>query len=328
VKEPNNWTVPKWPFFLADGLLLGFAYLIVSKSPHPMGAWEVAASFGAATLGAVLGIVPFLLDYRAASKLVDVNALGAVAEKIQNLETLAARIDAATNQWVNVQTQAEMISTGAKDIANRMGEEIRGFSDFMEKINDREKATLRLEAEKLRRGETEWLQVLVHMLDHVFALHAAATRSAQPQVVEQTANLQNACVNVVRRVGLAPFVAAPNEPFDTERHKAVDTEAPPADAVVVETVGVGFTFQGRMLRPALVRLQEEQAQTATGSEEPAPAEPQSPAAESETQEPEQGGEPEAQEAEAGPEHVDEQEPVGEPEEPGQLPFGEGEPRNE
>jgi hypothetical protein len=39
---------------------------------------------------------------------------------------------------------------------------------------------------------------------------------------------------------------------------------------------VGYTFQGRLLRPALVRLREENAAAATGGEEPAPAESLSP----------------------------------------------------
>jgi len=274
VNEVNHWKVPKWPFFLADALLLVFAGFIAWKAQHPLGQWEAAGCFGVAALGAVLGILPFVLDYRTASKLVDVNALGAVAEKIQNLESVAARIDAATNEWVNVQTQAEKISTGAKEIGDRMAGEVRGFSEFMQKINDREKATLRLETEKLRRGEVEWLQVLVRVLDHAFALNAAAARSGQAQVAEQTASFQNACVSAVRRVGLVPFLAAPDEPFNAERHKVVDGETePPAGAVVAETVGAGYTFQGRLLRPALVRLQDKPAGTATSDDEAGSSKP-------------------------------------------------------
>ena len=124
-------------------------------------------------------------------------------------------------------------------------------------MNDNEKAALRLEVEKLHRGEVEWLQVLVRILDHVFALNAAAARSGQPRLAEQITQFQNACRDAARRIGLMPFAAAPDEPFDAERHQAVDMESePPAEAVVAETVGAGFTFQGRLLRPALVRLRE------------------------------------------------------------------------
>ena len=273
MNDSNSWKVSKWPFFVVDALLWVFAFVVVSKLPHPIGRWEMFGCFGAAGLGAVIGILPFLLEYRAVGKLVDLSALGTVADKIQNLELLAARIDAATSQWVNVQTQAEKISTGAKEITDRMAEEIRGFSDFMQKINDREKATMRLETEKLRRGEGEWLQVLVAILDHVFALHAAAEQSGQRQVADQIGVFKNACLGAVRRVGLVPFVAGPDEPFNPERHQAVDAKNPPAaDAAVAETVGVGYTFQGRLLRMAFVRLRETTAAPASGVPKTEPAE--------------------------------------------------------
>ena len=88
---------------------------------------------------------------------------------------------------------------------------------------------------------------------------------------------QNACRDAARRVGLAPFTATPDEPFDAKRHQAVNTESePPAGAVVAETVGAGFTFQGKLLRPVLVRLREANpppAPPAPPAEAPAPAEP-------------------------------------------------------
>ena len=89
----------------------------------------------------------------------------------------------------------------------------------MQKMNDSEKATLRLEVEKLHRGETEWLQVLVRILDHVFALHTAAVRTGDPKFAEPITNFQNACRDIVRRIGLTPFIAEPDEQFNAERHQ-------------------------------------------------------------------------------------------------------------
>jgi len=257
VSAATNWKIPKWPFLLGDALLLGIAFFIIWKSPPPVPQWEIIACLAAAALGAMLGVAPFVLDYRAILRLVDVNALGEVAGKIQDLERLAARIGAATSEWTNVQTQAEKISTGAREISDRMAEEIRQFSEFMQKMNDSEKAALRLEVEKFHRGEAEWLQVLVRIFDHVYALHTAAVHSHQPRVAEQIAHFQNACRDAARRVGFSPFVPEPGEPFNPDRHQALDAKSkPPADAAIAETVGVGYTFQGRLLRPALVRLKE------------------------------------------------------------------------
>jgi molecular chaperone GrpE (heat shock protein) len=274
VNDSKHWTVPKWPFLVGDAALLAVGFFFIQRAPHPIGRWEIVTASACVALGAVLGALPFILDYRAIVKVIEASALGAVSEKIQNLEKLAAQIHAATNEWLNVQTQAEKTSVGAKEIADRMAEEIRQFSEFMQKMNDSEKAALRLEVEKLRRGEADWLQALVRMLDHVYALHVAAARSGQPKLAEQIAQFQNACRDAARRIGLVPFVAEAGEPFDAGRHQPLDGETvPPADAVAAETVAPGFTFQGRLLRPALVRLQGKDTETEPAPAESAPANP-------------------------------------------------------
>jgi molecular chaperone GrpE (heat shock protein) len=254
----TNWKIPKLPFLIGNLLLLGFAYFIVWKSRHPISQGEAVLCIVVVAIGAVVGCLPFILDYRAIGKMIEVNALGAVADKIQDLEKLAAQINSATNEWMNVQSQAEKTSAGSKEVAEKMAGEVREFSQFMQKINDSEKATLRLEAEKLRRAEGEWLQILVRILDHIFVLNLAAARSGQPELAGQIANFQNACLGVARRVGLVSFIAEPNKPFDPERHQVAGSRTQPtADAVVGETAGAGYTFQGRLLRPAVVHLRKE-----------------------------------------------------------------------
>jgi len=159
-----------------------------------------------------------------------------------------------------VQGAAEKTANAARDIGERMASEVKAFTEFMQRANDSERATLRLEVEKLRRAEGDWLQVLVRMLDHVFALHQGALRSGQPALIEQVGNFQNACREAARRVGLTPFAANEAEPFDAQRHQLIEESAtPPPDALVADTVAAGYTFQGRLVRPALIRLRENSA---------------------------------------------------------------------
>lgn len=257
MNDATNWKVPKWPFFLANAFLFGFAYFFILRAPQSVHHWELAAACVA--FGAALSLIPFYLDYRAMEKAIEINALGTVAEKIQELEKLSGQIGSATNHWSviqeTVQTESGKTAAIAKDIADKMTEEVRRFSEFMQKMNDNEKSTLRLEVEKLRRSDGEWLQMLVRIFDHVFALHAGAVRTNEPRFIEPITNFQNACRGSVRRVGLIQFIAEPNEPFDAERHQVINKEeAIPAGAVIMETVGAGYTFQGKILRPALVRL--------------------------------------------------------------------------
>ena len=143
----------------------------------------------------------------------------------------------------------------AQEISDRTAAAMKSFGEFFQSASEGEKSALRLEVEKLRRSETEWLQVLVRTLDHIFALHQAALRSGQPALIEQIGLFQDACRDAARRVGLAPFVAASAERFDAQRHQVLDGQSKPeSGAVVEETIGTGYTFQGKLLRPALVRV--------------------------------------------------------------------------
>jgi molecular chaperone GrpE (heat shock protein) len=262
--------LPKWPFCLGDLLLLGAAYLICSRGSAPLGHWEAACAVLCVAAGTLVGVAPFVLEYRARVRMAEGRGLATVTSLVQNLEGIAGQIGGATGRWQEAQEHAEKTARAAKEMAERMTGEVKGFTEFMQRANDSEKATLRLEADKLRRGEVEWLQLVVRLLDHVYALNQGALHSGQPNVIEQVGIFQNACRDAVRRVGLTPFVAQESEPFDAQRHQALGDDAkPPADATVAETVATGYTFQGRMVRPALVRLNPSPAPGSAPAETPA-----------------------------------------------------------
>lgn len=275
----SEWKVAKWPFLLGDAVLLFVAAATVWKARHPITETEICLAIGCVALGAVLGCLPFILEYCATGKLIELNVLGEVAGKIEDLQKFTAQVADITGQWARVQeaTQggAEKTAAAVREISERMAAEVRDFTEFQKKMNDAEKGALRLEVEKLRRVEGDWLQVLARILDHIFALHTGAVRSGQPELAAQISSFQNACRDAARRVGLVAFVAEPGEKFDPERHRAHGVENPPADAVAAETLVSGLSFQGRLLRPVLVRLRE--TEPAVAAEKPAePAEPVGP----------------------------------------------------
>lgn len=262
--------MPKWPFFLGDAFLLGMAFFIYWESKYPLGRWEITACGVCVILGAAFGIMPYLLEYRALLKRIEASTLESVTEKIQKLETVAAQISSATNHWQSAQDQADKTAALAREISERMAAEVRDFSEFMEKLNQGEKTNLRLEVEKLKRAEGDWLNVLVHTLDHVYALYHAAERSGQASLIGQLTQFQNACRDAARRVGLVPLVASPDEPFDGKRHQLAEGRTPPEGAVVAETLATGYTFQGRFIRPILVRAEANGAPEKSEEEAPAP----------------------------------------------------------
>jgi hypothetical protein len=130
------------------------------------------------------------------------------------------------------------------------------FMKFIQSAHDQERASLRLEVEKLRRGEGEWIKAIVQMLDHVYAITRAAERSGQQNLITQLRQFQNACRDSARRVGLAPFIPEINEPFDARAHQLPNPDFnPPAGSKIGDILATGFTYQGQLLRRALVLLQ-------------------------------------------------------------------------
>lgn len=232
-----------------------FAWWVVDKSEHPINIWIAVLALAAVAGAAWVAILPFHTDALTAAKLDELDKLQSAANQIQNLEQVATQITIATAQWQNVQEHNAKAIESAKQVSEEMSQEALRFADFMKKANDSEKSTLRLEVEKLKRTETDWLQVLVRVLDHVYALHRAGKHSGQQNLVDQLAHFQNACRDAARRIGLVAFAPAAGDNFEPGQHQTADGRKDiPDDAKVFETVATGYTFQGQMLRPALVLI--------------------------------------------------------------------------
>lgn len=273
MNRPSAPKVPKWAFFAGDLFLLAVGWVVAYKSGAPLGQFATGCLVVTVLAGAVLAIVPFLLDHRAEIKASDMGDLKSAMEQIENLRGVANQISFATAQWQLVQEQAGKTITAATEISDRMTAEAQSFTEFLSKANDTEKSHLRLEVEKMRRGEAEWLQTIVRILDHVYALYLAGVRSGQAGLKEQLGNFQNACRDAARRMGLATFDAKADEAFDDKRHQLADqniTVLP--GARVSETLATGFTYQSKIVRPAVVTLKaaaDKAAATAKADDEEA-----------------------------------------------------------
>jgi molecular chaperone GrpE (heat shock protein) len=247
----------KWPFFAADAVLLGVAYFIYWM--HGKGAMtqlELFYVLVCGLLGAGLAVTPFLLEYRTSVKMVETNAVVSTILHIQNLEDVARNITTATAQWQGVQEHSNGAIAAAKQISDKMAVEANNFAEFLKQANDTEKGTLRLEVEKLRRSEAEWLALIVHLMDHTYALYRGGARTGQPALIEQLTRFQATCREAIRRVGLVPIIPAENEKFNPEIHQSPDSQADSmANARIKETIATGYTYQGRLIRPPVVALQ-------------------------------------------------------------------------
>jgi molecular chaperone GrpE (heat shock protein) len=258
-------TVPKWPFFAGDALMLGLAWFVHWEA-RTLDHFAITAVCVCVGLGALLGILPFILDYRLSLKRAEAEGLNDAVSQIKNLEGIAGQISFATSQWQAVQDSSAKTVAAATEIGERMATEAKAFAESMQRANDTEKSTLRLEAEKLRRSENDWLQIVVVMLDHTYGLQSAAARSGKAAFAEPITQYQNAVRDVARRVGLLPFAPAAGDEFDEKRHQSNGDSKPEPGARVAETIATGYTFRGQLIRPALVKIAEPTA----SADEPGP----------------------------------------------------------
>jgi molecular chaperone GrpE (heat shock protein) len=258
MSEPTVPRLNKLPFYVADVVLIVLAGWIMLKNPHPLTLGPQVLMALCVVAAFAFAVMPYVIEYQTLVKLAEADRLTDTVTQINRLEEAAEKVQLATGLWQGVQEHSGKTVTAAKELTERMTAESRSFTEFMRKSNDSEKATLRLEVDKLRRAEGDWLQVLIRLMDNVYALHQAAVRAGQNNVTEQLGRFQNVCRDATRRIGLTPFEAAPDEPFDTQKHQAFEAPDPlPDDARVAETVATGYTFQGQVLRLPLVRLQGE-----------------------------------------------------------------------
>jgi molecular chaperone GrpE (heat shock protein) len=247
-------SLPWWPFLAADALFLALAALFLRQGHQPLLWWEAVLLLACVTAGAGCCVLPFLRRHQDEQALAQAGLMADALNRLQKIDEVAAQITGATQQWREFRIQTDEISASTKSLVGSIAAETKAFGELLQKANDSEKGHLRLEAEKLRRTETEWLQVVIHILDHVSLLYLAARHSAQPGLLDQIGQFQNGCRDIARRVGLAPITGREGDPFDPTLHQLKDKTASVENALVGETLAPGYTYQGKLVRRTLVAL--------------------------------------------------------------------------
>ncbi len=271
----------KWPFLAGDLILVVFAAVVVWLGEPPIDLWLLLISGVATLAGAILAVMPYVLEYKALVKNLETTRLLSTTATLVDLEKLSRQITGATAQWQSAHELARQTSQTAQQSADRVAAEARALGEFIDKANTAERQHLRVEVDKLHRLETDWLRVCTTILDHIHALFQAAVRSEQPGLIQQLDQFQKACRDAARWVGLVPFEAGPGDPFNPELHQPLNADPPPApDSIVRQVAATGYRYQGRIVRKVLVGLAAADApahpahvETPTLSTDPPPSPP-------------------------------------------------------
>jgi molecular chaperone GrpE len=148
-----------------------------------------------------------------------------------------------------------------EELIGRMAEMERKFEERKKQIDEEIVRTkTRLENDFQRRLDLEKHKIILPFLEVLDNLRRAIDASSQTGSVEHllegvqmTANLFH---SKLQAIGVE-LIPALNQPFDPNVGQAVGTvpvTQPARDGVVVEEVQSGYTMNGQLLRPAMVRV--------------------------------------------------------------------------
>lgn len=269
-------SVPKWPFLLGDFCLLSAAAVLAWLAHTGEMAWSLglgAVMAAAVAVGAWILVTPFLREHEGRLKLLEQSGLADTLAQVRQIEGVASSVVAAGNQMASSQQALVLANQAARSLMDEMHAERKAFLEFIQKRDDQERQTLRLEADKLRRGEEESLKVICHLLDHNYAVYLAGQRSGQPELAQQLGAFRAACLDAVRRLGIVSHEANPGEPFNPEVHQTPDGQEPPPASQVAGTLACGYTVRGALVRPIIVQVAVPNPPEAAdaGAESPVPA---------------------------------------------------------
>ena len=91
-------TLPKWPFIIGDLCLIGIALAIAILGDWQLSNWQVVACVLSVALGAVLFVVPFVVEFQAREQEQSSVPLEQIAIVARHVKDLEVRATATANQ--------------------------------------------------------------------------------------------------------------------------------------------------------------------------------------------------------------------------------------
>ena len=256
--ENKGPSLTKWPFVVANVMLVGLDLWMLRQLLPPKDNWDRVLAGLCLVVGAWaawLHCKAWLVEYETKTRFQENDDLKSAVEQIGQLEEVGKVVTEATSRWQAAQEASNATVKAAQEVSERMGREVVEFQQFLQQSQQTQIDHLNLEIDKLRRGERDWLQSIALILDHTHALHQAALRSNQPQVGAQLNTFQAACHDALRRVGVGVYLPEIGLTFDERSLALLDGSPQPEAGFVVQGVAApGISFQGQLLRKALVVL--------------------------------------------------------------------------
>jgi archaellum component FlaC len=262
-----------WPFLVGDAVLLATACLLSSQANAPLNGLPLIAIAGCVALGAVLAVLPFLLNHTRRQESALAERLQEIAALAQTTTTSAEQISIAAASLHSIaETTTRSLKLG-EQLPQKIQEKINDFKSQLNEVAVTENEALTQEINTLRASETERLETALTSVrktaadlamieavsrKHVSELNESLARfvsSAEKAASEATATIE--CSRAAAEKSLAATLA------ELDRKIAAFSEEFSAHAARLSST---LEMKPAALESSLVEL------PATVSSPPAPAE--------------------------------------------------------
>ncbi|MBL9219852.1 MAG: hypothetical protein JNG82_15295 [Opitutaceae bacterium] len=183
----------KTVFLLIDAGLLLTAFIIVYLAKEPYAPLPFVSAVLCVALAAIIGLIPFLIDYAADSAEYVQQERARHAEQAQRLNAAGESLARAAAQIKAVEEAVHKTAHAAEHLPYRMQEKLAEFNQQLATAEDEEKERLTEEVATLRQSESERLAALASKLSQTLAeltTLEAATRKSLAALSAEAGRLQ------------------------------------------------------------------------------------------------------------------------------------------
>lgn len=177
---PPSLRPPKWPFFLGDAILVALAGLIGLLAPAPLSATALTLIFGCVALGAVLAVIPALLDFAAGQREAEASLQLKLEAQNARLLQFSDTLVGISGQLKSAQEATARALHTAETLPYRLQEKIGEFTAELKDRDDEEKAAIAKELESLRDAEGQHLAEIAEKILAATKEFSAAEKQALP----------------------------------------------------------------------------------------------------------------------------------------------------
>lgn len=229
----------KTVFLLIDAGLLLTAFIIVYLAKEPYAPLPFVSAVLCVGLAAIIGLIPFLIDYAADSAEYVQQERARIAEQAQRLNAASESLARAAAQIKAVEEAVHKTAHAAENLPYRMQEKLAEFNQQLATAEDEEKERLAEEVATLRQSESERLAAItgkisqqvteLTALDHAARKSLAAAQDAAAGKFEARLAASVAAAEAklaTLSVTVATTPAAPVAAVSDRREEPAPTAAP------------------------------------------------------------------------------------------------------